>query len=170
MQSNGQHKDDRHNDRCDVKRHQRIRPQVPAGEHRGVGQLYQQDVDGAHSGLDGDGQPQEDGDGEVGQHAGEEDVVGQQAEPVSARLAATTGRLFAAAFARRRQRAGCLPLAGELKEQNRDSTVVRTPCVVRRFDSPRPGLWIRIHIIFPPGSGCRREKSKNNKRKNARKC
>ena len=49
MQSNGQHKDDRHNDRCDVKRHQRIRPQVPAGEHRGVGQLYQQDVDGAHS-------------------------------------------------------------------------------------------------------------------------
>ena len=91
--------------------------QVPALEHGGVGQLDEQDVDEAHGaqeeGLDGDGEPEEDGDGEVGEHAGEEDVVGQEAEAVAA------GGLVAAPLPQRRRCACRLALTGELiKKKN----------------------------------------------------
>ena len=53
-------------------------------------QFDEQDVHDPHGaqqqGLDGDGQAKEDGDGEVGEHAGDENVVGQEAESVTRRL------------------------------------------------------------------------------------
>ena len=92
MQGHSQHKDDGHDDGGDVERNQGLRPQVPAGEHRRVGQLDQQDVDNAHGRqqqrLYGNGQAEEDRDGEVGEHAGEEDVVREEAESVTSALRA----------------------------------------------------------------------------------
>ncbi len=95
-----------------------MRPDVPAGEDGRVGQLDEKDVDNGHGAqqqrLDGDGQAEEDGDSEVGEHAGEEDVVGQEAEAVvSAALVASP-----AAFSHnRRCCTGHLALARELREK-----------------------------------------------------
>ena len=84
VNGNGQHKDDRHNDGGNVQRHLRISPKVPAREDRCMGQLDEQDVDDAHGpqqqGLDGNGQAEEDGDGQVAEHAGEEDEVEESQE------------------------------------------------------------------------------------------
>ena len=90
VQGNSQHKDDGNDDGGDVEGNQGLRPQVPAGKDRCVGQLDQQNVNDAHGRqqqrLYGNGQAEEDGDGEVGEHAGEEDVVGEEAESVTSAL------------------------------------------------------------------------------------
>lgn len=115
MKRDGQNKDDGHDNSGDVERHQCIGSDIPAGKDRSVGQFDEEDVDGAHGaqqqGLDGNGQPQEDGDSQVGEHAGEEDIVRQQAQPVSA------GRLFTSALTRGRRCAGRLSLTGELRKK-----------------------------------------------------
>ncbi len=119
MQGDGEHKDDRHDDSDNVERHKRVRADVPAGEDGGVRQLYKENIDDSHGAqqqrLDGNGQAEEDGDGEVGEHAGEEDVVGQEAEAVvSAALVAPAPAAFAH---NRRRRTGHLALARELREK-----------------------------------------------------
>ncbi len=119
MQGDGEHKDDGHDNSYNVQRHKRVGADVPAGEDGRVGQLDEKDVDDGHGAqqqrLDGDGQAEEDGDGEVGEHAGEEDVVGQEAEAVvSAALVAS------AAFSYYRSCCtGHLALARELREKRR---------------------------------------------------
>ncbi len=116
MQGDGEHKDDRHDDGDNVQRHKRVRADVPAGEDGRVRQLDEKDVDNGHGAqqqrLDGDGEAEEDGYGEVGEHAGEEDVVGQEAEAV------VSAALVATGFSHhRRRRAGHLALARKLRKK-----------------------------------------------------
>ncbi len=116
MQGDGEHKDDRHDNGNNVQRHKRMRADIPAGEDGRVGQLDEENIDDGHGAqqqrLDGDGEAEEDGDSEVGEHAGEEDVVGQEAEAV------VSAALVATGFSHhRRRRAGHLPLTRELREK-----------------------------------------------------
>ncbi len=119
MQGDGEHKDDGDNNSYNVQRHKRVRADVPAGEDGRVGQLDEENIDDGHGAqqqrLDGDREAEEDGDSEVGEHAGEEDVVGQEAEAVvSAALVAPP------AFSHhRRRRTGHLALTRELRKKKR---------------------------------------------------
>jgi hypothetical protein len=117
MQGDGEHKDDRHDNSYNVQRHKRMRADVPAGEDGRVGQLDEENIDDGHGAqqqrLDGNGQAEEDGDSEVGEHAGEEDVVGQEAEAVvSAALVASPALAYYS-----RCCTGHLALTRELREK-----------------------------------------------------
>ena len=93
MECDGEDEDDGDYDSGDVKGDQGVGPEIPAGEHRGVGEFNQEDVDDPHSrqeqGLDGYREAEEDGYGEVGEHAGEEDVVREEAETMASPLGVT---------------------------------------------------------------------------------
>jgi hypothetical protein len=118
MQGDGEHKDDRHDNSYNMQRHKRVGADVPAGEDGRVGQLDEKDIDDGHGAqqqrLDGDGQAEEDGDSEVGEHAGEEDVVGQEAEAVVSAALVTTGFSYYS-----RCCTGHLALTRELREKKR---------------------------------------------------
>ncbi len=149
MKRDGQNKDDGHDNSGDVERHQCIGSDIPAGKDRSVGQFDEEDVDGAHGaqqqGLDGNGQPQEDGDSQVGEHAGEEDIVRQQAQPVSA------GRLFTSALTRGRRCAGRLSLTGELRKKVVDWRKAKFAHKTKKnkvFNKRRTTMAIFYHTIW----------------------
>merc|ERR1719204_2007800 len=70
-----------------MKRHQGIASLVPAGKHWRMAEFNEEDVDGAHGSekqrLDCDRKTKEDRHREVGEHTGEQDVVGKGAPPVT---------------------------------------------------------------------------------------
>ena len=82
MQSHGQHEDHGHDDGDDVEGDHGVRSLVPAGEHGGVAELHEEDVDDPHGaqqqGLYCDWKTEEYRGGQVTEI--ERDQLGQRAE------------------------------------------------------------------------------------------